>query len=61
MPILNIWRCPVCGKESEASLTQPPNWISVGGSPGAGGAGNEVFDQWQCVATYAQENQPSGS
>jgi hypothetical protein len=51
MPTLFVWKCPVCGTETEPSTLTPDNWISVGGAV----EGNEVFDTWQCLSTYVQE------
>lgn len=51
MPMLQVYKCPVCTKESSAGNSQPEGWITV---YSAGGS-SEVFDRWQCVATYAQE------
>lgn len=54
MPMLNVWRCPVCGAESDAIQGSPPGWVTAGE---IGGGGAETFDTWQCVATYAQTKQ----
>lgn len=53
MPMLTIWKCPVCGTETEPfNVVTPTNWITVAGQTST----PEVFDSWQCAASWAQEH-----
>ena len=51
MPMLSVWKCPVCGAQSEPSQMQPVGWISMSSTTST----PEVFDSWQCAATWATE------
>jgi hypothetical protein len=54
MPMLNIMRCPVCGKQSDAydmSVAPQPEWIMVS----VVNLRQETFDTWDCVVKYATD------
>lgn len=48
MPMLQVYRCPVCGNQSEPSQMQPSDWVTLNST-----TGGEVFDQWKCVEQYS--------
>jgi hypothetical protein len=55
MPIMSVWKCPVCETQTEPFTGVPPaDWITVAGHAST----PEVFDKWQCAATWAQEHSP---
>lgn len=51
MPMLVVWKCPVCGVQSEPGNGQPAGWITVATQTST----PEVFDTWQCAAAYTQQ------
>jgi hypothetical protein len=48
MPIMQVYKCPVCGAMTEPGGVQPFDWINVNAA-----GGGEVFDKWECVEQYA--------
>lgn len=47
MPIMQVYKCPVCGTMSEPG--EPlHDWVNVNFS-----GGGEVFNKWECVEQYA--------
>lgn len=49
MPMMQIYRCPVCGAESEPLQGRAPEgWLTISGPHGS-----EVFDRWECARRYS--------
>lgn len=49
MPMLNVFRCGVCGAQSEPDQGPPRGWITLSSSDGG-----DVFDKWECIVIYAE-------
>lgn len=52
MPMLIVWKCPICGTQSEPSSGQPEGWFTIATTTSM----PEVFDKWECVRAYATEH-----
>lgn len=54
MPVMTLWRCPVCGAQTDPFTGLPPEgWITIA----AHASVPEVFDKWECVGTWTQQQQ----
>lgn len=52
MPMLQVFRCPICKTESEPTNVQPAGWVLINMV-----GGGEVFDKWECVEKFATQQQ----
>lgn len=48
MPMLSVYRCVVCGAQSEPDQGPPRGWITLSATDAG-----DVFDKWVCVEQYA--------
>ena len=48
MPMLNVFRCVVCGEQTEPANGVPYGWVTLSSTDGG-----DVFDKWSCVEQYA--------